>query len=127
MNYRGVIIEESLKNPDVLKEILILSTEIEPVTEEHQTPWIKNWTIHTVEIPNTKATEVTLKLSQSLENDWYADFKNELYHYIIFANKVFKVNLKEPVGYKDAKEYGISLGIPDYQLDFAPEDKVWDR
>jgi putative transposase len=28
---------------------------------------------------------------------------------------------------RDAKAYGISVGIPEYQVDFAPEDKVWER
>jgi len=37
------------------------------------------------------------------------------------------VDLKNPILYKDAKRYGISLGIPKYQVDFAPEDKVWER
>ena len=129
MNYKGVIIEESLDNRDVLKDISILKTEIEEVTEEHKTPWIKKWTLHTVEIPNEKADGIVENLSQSLETEhsWYVDFKNDLYHYIIYRNKVFKVDLKNPLLYKDAKKYGISLGIPEYQVDFAPEDKVWDR
>jgi len=32
MNYEGVIIEESLENKDVLKDILILRTKVEEVT-----------------------------------------------------------------------------------------------
>jgi len=129
MNYKGVIIEESLDNKDVLKNVSVLKTEIETVTEEHKTPWIKKWTLHSVEIPNATADEISKKISQSLEKEhnWYADFKNDLYHYIIYQNKVFKVDLKNPVLYRDAKEYGISIGIPEYQVDFAPEDKVWER
>jgi len=129
MSYKGVIIEESLDDKDVLKEVPILETSIEKVTEEHKTPWIEKWTLHTVEILNEKGDEIAEKLSQSLEKEhnWYADFKNDLYHYIIYRNKVFKVDLKNPVLYKDAKKYGISVGIPEYQVDFAPEDKEWDR
>jgi len=41
MNYRGVIIEESLKKNDALKEVMILGTRVEPVTKEHKTPWLK--------------------------------------------------------------------------------------
>jgi len=45
------------------------------------------------EIPETKADEIALELSQSLESEheWYADFKNKECHYIIFREKVFKV------------------------------------
>ena len=37
MNYKGVIIEESLENKDVLKEVVILATKVEPVIEKHKT------------------------------------------------------------------------------------------
>ena len=127
--YKGVIIEESLESTAVLKELRIVSTKIEKVTEEHKTPWIKQWTLHTVQIPEDTADNVAIKLSEALEREhnWYADYKNEDYHYIIYRDKVFKVDLKNPVLYKDAKKYGISLGIPEYQVDFAPDDKVWER
>jgi len=129
MNYKGVIIEESLEKADVLKDIVVIETKVEPVTEEHKTPWIKQWTLHTVEIPEDKADQVAEKLSADLdkEHEWYADYKNDQYHFIIYRGKVFKVDLKNPVLYKDAKQYGISVGIPEYQVDFAPEDKIWDR
>ena len=69
------------------------------------------------------------RLSVDLEkiHNWYADFKNEQYHYIIYRGKVFKVDLQNPILYKEAKQYGISLGIPEYQVDFVPEDPVWER
>lgn len=131
MDYKGVIIEESLSNKDVLKDFTILSTKVEEVTEKHQTPWLKQWTFHTVEIPEEKADEIAGKLAKDLEtkhNAWYADFKNDKYHYIVFTGgKVFKADLQNPVLYKEATEYGISLGIPEYQVDFAPDTKIWER
>ncbi len=129
MNYKGVIIEESLENKSVLKEVNILNTKVEEVTPKHKTPWLKQWTLHTVEIPQEKAEEVAQKISKDLENrsSWYADFKNDKLHYIIYKNKIFKVDLSNPKLYKDAKQYGISIGIPEYQVDFAPDDKVWER
>lgn len=129
MNYKGVIIEESLEKADVLKDVIVIEIKVEAVTEEHKTPWIKQWTLHTVEIPEEKADQVAERLSADLdkEHEWYADYKNDQYHYIIYRGKVFKVDLKNPVLYKDAKQYGISVGIPEYQVDFAPEDKIWDR
>lgn len=129
MNYRGVIIEESLDNLDVLREVALVSTKVEPVTEKHKTPWLQQWTLHTVEISEEKADRVAEMVSQNLqkEHPWYADYKNDLYHYIIYRGKVFKVDLKDPVLYKDAKRHGASLGIPEYQVDFAPDDTIWER
>ncbi len=130
MNYKGVIIEESLENKDVLKEVAILSTKVEPVIEKHKTPWIKQWTLHTVEIAEDKADEIAEKISKALDSkhdgSWYADFKNDKFHYVIFRDKVFKVDLSNPK-YKNAMEYGINLGIPWYQLDFSPEIDQWKR
>lgn len=130
MNYKGVIIEESLGHTSVLKEMEVVETKVEPITPEHKTPWLKQWTLHTVEISENKADEIADKISKSFDKehpDWYADYKNDKYHYIIYAGKIFKVDLVNPVLYKNAKEYGISIGIPEYQVDFAPDDKVWER
>ncbi len=131
MPYRGVIIEESLEDKDVLKEVRILSTKVEPVTEKHKTPRIKQWTLHTVEIPEDKAAEISEKISKAIDAEhngsWYADFKNDSFHFIIFRDKVFKVDRSKKEQYDEAIEFGLSLGIPDYQLDFSPDIKEWER
>jgi len=130
MNYKGVIIEESLENKDILQDVTVLSTKVEQVTKEHHTPHLKQWTLHAVEIPEDRGEEVAEKISRVLETShghWYADFKNEKFHYIIFRNRVFRVDRSNPEEYKEVTEYGISLGIPDYQLDFSPDIKEWER
>ncbi|PIN74406.1 hypothetical protein COV20_00060 [Candidatus Woesearchaeota archaeon CG10_big_fil_rev_8_21_14_0_10_45_16] len=128
-NFKGVIIEESLENKNVLKKIKIIKTKVEEVTEQHQTPWIKRWTLHTVKILEDQADGVAEDLSNSLDSKhgWYADFKNDKFHYIIFSNKIFKVDRTKPEQYRDVTMYGVSLGIPDYQLDFSPYVKEWGR
>lgn len=131
MDFKGVIIEESLENKDVLKEVKILETNVESVTDEHKTPWLKQWTLHTIEIPKDKAQTIAEKISQSLDpshgGSWYADFKNDATHYIIFRDKVFKVDRSKKEEYGAVQRYGISIGIPDYQLDFSPDIKEWSR
>ena len=123
-NFTGVIIEESLGKKDILKKVKILKTKIEKVTPEHHTPHLSQWTLHTVEIPKNKSDEVAKELSLSLETQhghWYADFKNDNVHYIIFYHKIFKVPLSHPEAYKEIREYGLSLGIPAHQLDFSEQ------
>lgn len=123
MNYKGTIIEESLENTDVLKDVRILSTKVEPTTERDKTPWIKQWTLHKVGVSENKAGELAEKLSASLDSEhgWYADYKNDKWHYIIFRNKIFKINRTNAAQYLEARKYGISLGIPEYQVDFSPD------
>ena len=82
MGYRGVIIAESLADPDVLGKLKIISTKVEPVTEKHRTPWLKQWTLHTVEIPEDGGDAIAAQLAAALEkNYWYADYKNDRYHF----------------------------------------------
>lgn len=130
INYTGTIIEESLKDKTILKQLKILSTKVEPVTEKHKTPWLSQWTLHKVEIEENKAEDFANILSHEIETShsaWYIDYKNDKWHFIIYPNKVFKIDLYDGDAYKKAKEHGISLGIPEYQVDFAPKDKVWKR
>ena len=112
MNYTGVIIEESLENKDILKKIKILSTKIEPVTKKHKTPWLKQWTLHTVEVSSDKAAKIAIEISKHLESahNWYADFKNRELHFIIFRNKVFRIDRTNKEQYDQVKKYGISQG-----------------
>lgn len=128
MTYSGVIIEESLKDKAILSQVEITKTKVEPVTEHHKTPWLKQWTLHTFEIPESKAGSVAEQLSKSLDNNyWYADFKNGTYHYVIFPDRVFKINRSKPKQYDLVVKHGLRLGIPDYQLDFSPTIKQWER
>jgi len=122
MNFKGIIIEESLEDKSILKNniIIILKTEVEKVTSEHHTPWIKRWTMHTVEVSENKAMETAEKISRCLDakHNWYADYKNKEYHFIIFKKKIFCVKRENRAEYEDVKKYGLSLGIPEHQLDF---------
>ena len=130
-SFVGIIIEESLENKSVLKKVKVLSTKMEKVTKKHQTPWLSKWTLHTVEIPENKAREIAEEISKSLDSkhggSWYADFKNDTHHFIIFRNKFFFTDRRSKEQYDKAKQYGISLGIPAYQVDFHPEVKEWER
>ncbi len=128
-NFKGVIIEESLESKEILQKVKILKTKVEQVTKEHKTPWISQWTLHTTEIPEDQAEMIAKELSKSLDSKhhWYADFKNEEFHYIIFRNRVFKVDRSKKEQYDKVTEYGVSLGIPDYQVDFSPHIKKWER
>ncbi len=128
-NFIGVIIEESLEDKSVLDKVKITSTKVEPVIERHKTPWLKQWTLHTVEINSGEAEAIAQELSKALENkhSWYVDFKNEKIHYIIYKNKVFHIDRSKIQEYQEATKYGISIGIPDYQVDFEDSIPKWER
>lgn len=131
MDYEGVIIEESLANKTVLDNLRTRKTKVDPVTEKHKTPWLRQWTLRTVSIEIDRADKVAEELSRSLDYShgcaWYADFKNDKTHYIIFKDKIFKIDRTKEVEYQVATDYGVSLGIPSYQVDFAPNVIKWKR
>lgn len=120
MSYEGTIIEESLEDKSVLKEMKILSQKIHPVTEKDQTPWVKQWTLDKVEISEEVAEEIAEKISKSLDSKhqhaWYVDYRNKNIHFIIFLRKVFKVARTSQAEYNAAIQYGINIGMPDYQI-----------
>lgn len=120
MNYKGVIIEESLTDCEIIKELEVVQTEVEEVTESQGTPWLDKWTMQTVLIPESKIDEYTERLSKIIDvnhcSDWYCDFRNDSYHYVVFSNKVFKLDRGNKKDYDDMRKYATSLGLPEAQL-----------
>lgn len=107
-----------MEDKEVLKKLNIISTRVEKVTDEHQTPWLSQWTLHTVEVNDSEADDLAEKLSKALEqkHDWYIDYRNDKYHFVIFKDKVFKIDRSKKSDYDEMIKYGLSVGTPDYQL-----------
>ncbi len=130
MDFKGVIIEESLEDKSILNDIKIVSTNVKPVTDEYKTPWVRQWTLHDVEIPAEKASDIAGKISTALdrEHNWYADYKTDTEHYVIYRDKVFHItDRSDKKQYGEATAYGVSIGIPAYQVDFSPHVTQWER
>ena len=88
------------------------------MTDEHQTPWLSQWTLDTIEVDEDQASELADKLSKALDpkHGWYIDYRNGKYHLVIFKNKVFKIDRSKKSDYDEMVKYGLSVGTPDYQL-----------
>jgi len=116
--YKGDVIEESLLDKEVLKKLNIISTRIEEVTEKHQTPWLSQWTLDTLEVNENEADNLAEKLSKALDpkHGWYIDYRNDRYHYMIFKDKVFKIDRSKKSDYDEMIKHGLYIGTPDYQL-----------
>ena len=121
--FEGVIIHESLEDSNVLNRIEIVSTHIEVVTSVHRTPWLRRWTLHTVLVGDKQAAEVAEMISRALDSQhsgsWYADFKSDTHHYVIFREKVFFIDRRRLDEYEAARRYGIERGLPEHQADFV--------
>ena len=109
-----------------MKKVHITKTDILLVTKRHKTPWVKQWTFHFVEVDKEKAESIALEISKNMDpkHIWYADFRNNKIHYVIYYNRVFKIDVNKKENYQKAIDYGSKLGLPDYQLDFSPHHKA---
>jgi len=117
-NYHGDIIEESLENKDILKKLNIIATRVEKVVDKHQTPWLSRWTLDAIEVEDNEADNLATKLSKALEarHGWYIDYRNDVYHYVIFKDRVFKLDRRKKTDYEEMIKYGLSKGTPNHQL-----------
>lgn len=126
-SYEGTIIEESLIDKSILQDIQITETHVEKVTPRHKTPWLKQWTLHRIRVSANQADTLAKKLSRALgKNHWYADYRTSSTHYIIFPDKIFRIDRSKPEQYEVAKKHGASLNIPEYQLDFDEATETTD-
>jgi hypothetical protein len=120
MLYRGIIVEESLADKDVLSDVRILSVKV----FDEGTP--NEWHILKVQVDGREALErVADRLSRSfdLKQSWYAHFYSENSEdqtlVVVFPTRVVWTHKNNPV---EAVQYGLELKIPVEQLDFRPKD-----
>lgn len=109
--YTGCIIEESLKDKSILNEFKFLETNTDDGTS------------YIVETDESRIDSIVPKLQAAMSDEkcWYTDLKNYDYHYIIYNDRIFKVNRDFPDQYEEAKEYGLKRGILECYL----PDKSW--
>jgi hypothetical protein len=105
-NYRGVIVKESLSDPNILEQFQIVSHKLVGL-ENVET----SWDIITVETKSEQVSAIKELASALKEGTWYAHFWNEDELVVVFKDKIID-NREEAVTYARA------LGIPEEQLDF---------
>ncbi|MBL7074867.1 hypothetical protein ISS37_06480 [candidate division KSB1 bacterium] len=115
--FSGLLLKESLKEASVLDVIRVTKIEKWDVdnTADFQP---KTWTAIFFEGDESQVDNTAEKLSQSLKPRWYANISTVNNEYVIFPNKVFKYTKGDKQKITEAVKYGLSLGIPDHQLDW---------
>ncbi len=104
--YKGVIVEESLKDKTLLKNLNIIEIEVSDDGE---------WHMYTVLVTQ----DFFERLSQNLDNGtWYAHFWKGRDVVAVFKDKIISFNFDDKSTWNKVLEYGRSLQIPEEQLDF---------
>lgn len=110
--FKGCIVEESLEDNRILNNIKIIKVRI---TREEDAS--ERWHIY-----NSILTEKDIKkVHKYLKDGWYMHFWKGNKIVVLFKRRKFVLNLKNKEGWKEAINYGRSLGIPKEQLDFQIE------
>ncbi len=111
--YKGTIVEESLEDNRILNGVEIVGFRI----SKNENPQDR-WHLYTVKV----SKEDIKKISKYIKlGKWYMHFWKDKDVFAVFKNKVFGFKYDNKSTWKDAVEYGLSLGIPKEQLDFVIE------
>jgi hypothetical protein len=78
------------------------------------------WTVVGFEGDDDVADRLAQSLSESLlaGSGWYADFKTSQEQVVVFAGRIFRYQRGDRAGRAEAVAYGISVGVPEGQLDW---------
>ncbi len=107
--FKGIIIENSLTDKSILKDL-----DIEKTWQEG------DWVLHSVKIEKEKLLDLSKVLD---DGPWYIHLwetgKDEIR--VIFKDKIVTISSTDKSTWQEAISYGKSIGIPEEQLDFPIE------
>ena len=111
--YKGTIVEESLEDNRILNDMNIIGFRI----SKDDNP-ADRWHLYTVQVTKSDIEKVSRYIKPGT---WYMHFWKGTDVIVVFKGKVFEFQHDKKETWKDACEYGRSLGIPEEQLDFVVE------
>ena len=122
MKYKGLLLKESLNDETVLNLINTTKTEIWDNIQNASKGQPKKWTAIYFEFEGSEE-EAIIKaetLSRALKEMWYMNFSTEEEIYVIYPkNKFYKYVKGDEQRKQEAINYGLSIGIPQSQLDWG--------
>ena len=115
----GLILKESLEETSVLDSLRVTRTETWQVS--NAAAYQPNtWTALSFEADERQAGALAAELSRSLKPlGWYINASTATDVYVIFPNKVFKYRKGDRARREEVKRYGLTVGIPESQLDWS--------
>ncbi len=116
ITYKGTIVEESLADNRVLNDLVVTKFRI----SKDENP-ADRWHLYTVKV----TMDDIQKVSQYIKpGKWYMHFWNGDNVIAVFKDKVFEFKYSQKETWRDAFDYGRSLGIPEEQLSFDIESDI---
>ncbi|QQG45584.1 MAG: hypothetical protein HYW89_01510 [Candidatus Sungiibacteriota bacterium] len=125
--FKGFILSESLKNPEVLNRLDHIYVKVEHHPEFLEEP--KIWHDFKVRVADKDIKKVSNLLAKQMKQTWYAHFWDKKSVYVILPKKVFKIPLEKKWTSKEylrLKRYAVRNGVEEQYLNFwiQKEDKI---
>jgi hypothetical protein len=114
-DYKGTIIAESLTDPEVLNALQVISTRTDIDQDDSTGAW------HLYSVAVDRVDIQTIQQCLKREGGWYMHFWNGNDIIVVFRDKMFELKHDDKTTWKEAIEYGLSVGVPLEQLDFLIE------
>jgi len=116
----GYVLAESLRPGSRIEELPLTLKKVERYEVQNATsdqPPL--WTGIEFEFPELEAERVADALAAVLdERGWYADLQANGETFIVFAGRVFHYPTGDKGASSEARDYGLSVGVPAAQLDW---------
>lgn len=114
MTWKGVIIEESLDDKEILKLVKIINTRKSFLEAEKKKGTMK---FYSIEVTDERKIEFVTKTELAIKQGWYIHIVKDNRTVMIFRKKHFEFSKNEKDKIKMAKDYGISIGILPEQME----------
>lgn len=113
--YKGIIIEESIKDDELLKDLQEMTIE----KYGHKLNNEIDTTIYKVEIDDERIDEISNRISKSiLPSGFYVHFLYNDKMIVVYPNKIFKIEKGNKKEIEECIDYGISIEIEKKMLKF---------
>ncbi|HEU5267681.1 MAG TPA: hypothetical protein VFU35_13320 [Jatrophihabitans sp.] len=120
--YRGTLLAESLRlGVDlVVPGLRMTRCGRHDVSASATLTQPKTWTFIHFEVDDDRVDELAASLSSTLLSDdgWYADFRSDREHFVVFAGKIFRYPKGDTAARDQVIRYGRDAGTPAHQLDW---------
>ncbi len=112
--YVGTIVQESLSDVSFLDTCITVA-----IQETAEVNPLERWHLYTVRCSKDQLENLSPHLKDS---GWYAHFWKEGRIVVVFKERIFEFEMTDLETRQKAVVYGMSVGIPEEQLDFVIQD-----
>ncbi len=113
--WKGVIIEESLKNKALLNAVYIVDTKKSFLEDEKEKG---TFHLHKILVGDSEKPSFVTAVSKAIKQGFYMHICKGSAMAVIFKNKIFEFSEKDNEKIEAARRYGVSIGILKVQMDF---------